>query len=70
LEYLVLVWVIQMLINDEEVEKKTNVQIVFMLLLQIIIIFCSILPFGLQKLVSTFNPAKTVYQFAIEDFVL
>lgn len=50
--------------------KKTDVQLVFMLLLQIIIIFCSTLPFGLQKIVSTLKPAKTVQQLSVEHFIL
>jgi predicted phosphoadenosine phosphosulfate sulfurtransferase len=41
-----------------------------MLFLQIIISFCSTLPFGLQKIVSTLKPAKTAYQLAMESFVL
>lgn len=50
--------------------KKIDVQLVFMLFLQIIVIFCSTLPFGIQKLVSTFNPAETAYRLAVEEFVL
>jgi hypothetical protein len=50
--------------------KKIDVQLVFMLSLQIIIIFCSTLPFGLQKIVATLHPARTDYQLAVEHFVL
>jgi hypothetical protein len=51
-------------------EKKIDVQLVCMLFLQIIVICCSTLPFGIQKIVSTLNPAETDYRLVVEDFVL
>jgi hypothetical protein len=56
------------MLTNEEVEKKTDVQLVFMLLLQMIMIFSSTLPFALQKNVSTLNPTKTIYQLGVENF--
>jgi hypothetical protein len=41
-----------------------------MLFVQIIIIFCSTLPYGLQKITSTLHRAETDYQIGVEQFVL
>ena len=50
--------------------KKTDIQLAVMISFQIVIIVCSTLPFGIQKLFSTFYPARTTCHGIVESSIL